>query len=237
MLAKNAEVMLKNILRQKKNVTIKLLGDSITHGVGGTGWMQDGAVIVDGVAQSPNSYCWANLFRDYMQGNYGATVVNKACSGTNIEFILEHFSQLVDAVDDVIICAIGTNNRHKHFWQGEKPTEQVFFEEFYNNVKKLYYQLLECNKPVIFIANIPASEENEQDGGDYWRILHMNDINDAYMQFAKEYNAPVISLYDMVSNYCRDKGILIDELLCDGLHPNDEGYKIMFDLIISALGL
>ena len=234
---KNVALMLKNILSQKKNITIKLLGDSITHGVGGTGWTQDGDEIVDGVAQSPNSYCWANLFRDYMQQNYDAKVVNKACSGTNIEFILDHFPQLVDSDDDVVICTIGTNNRHKHFWQGDKPTREAHFEEFYNNIKKLYHKLTEIEKPVIFIANIPASAENELDGGDYWRILHMDDINNAYKQFAEEYGASVVSLYDLISYYCQEKGILIDALLCDGLHPNDEGYKIMFDLIISALEL
>ena len=90
-------------------------------------------------------------------------------------------------------------------------------------------------KPVIFMANIPASEENEQDGGDYWRILHMNDINDAYKQFAKEYNVPMISLYDLMSAHCEEKGVLIDTLLCDGLHPNDEGYRLMFDFIVKAL--
>ena len=232
---KNNTQLLKIMLKRNKNVIIKLLGDSITHGVGGTGWMQDGDVIIEGVAQSPNSFCWANLFRDYMKEQYGAIVVNKACSGTNIEFILEHFSKLVDDSDDIIICTIGTNNRHKHFWQGERPTREAHFKEFYSNIKKLYENLTEMGKPVIFMANIPASEENEQDGGDYWRILHMNDINDAYKQFAKEYNVPMISLYDLKSAYCEEKGILIDTLLCDGLHPNDEGYRLMFDFIVKAL--
>ena len=232
-----ASELFKNALKNKERLTIKLLGDSITHGVGGTGWEQNGEVIVHDVAQSPNSYCWANLFRDYMQERYQATVINYGCSGTNIEFVIDNFSELVHENDDIILCTIGTNNRHKHFWQGEKPTRESFLQEFYDNVKKLHELFVQAGKLVIFMANIPASEENEQDGSDYWRILHMNDINDVYKKLADEYGAPVISLYDLTSAYCKEKGILIDALLCDGLHPNDEGYKIMFDLIVTALEL
>ena len=70
------------VLKQRNNPKIKLLGDSITHGVGGSGWEQIGSLIVEGWNESPNGYSWANLFRDYMKEKYGATVVNKACTGT-----------------------------------------------------------------------------------------------------------------------------------------------------------
>ncbi|MBQ3100380.1 MAG: hypothetical protein IJC50_05245, partial [Clostridia bacterium] len=55
----------------KGNIRIKLLGDSITHGLGGVGFEQDGEPIVEGFARNPNGYCWAKLFKDYMQEKYG----------------------------------------------------------------------------------------------------------------------------------------------------------------------
>ena len=109
---KTAAEVFGEVLAAKKAPRIKLLGDSITHGVGGDGWEQKGEVIVKGWAQSPDSYCWANSLRDYMKEKYGANVVNKACTGTNVEFILEHFDELVDTDDDLIVCMIGTNNRN-----------------------------------------------------------------------------------------------------------------------------
>ena len=96
---------------------------------------------------------------------------------------------------------------------------------------------LETKIPVILMANIPASEKNEQDGADYWRILHMCDINDTYKKLAKESGATVVSLYDAFSEYCKENKIAVDSLLCDGLHPNDEGYKVMYNLIIRAFGV
>lgn len=235
MKTKNAAQVFNEALAGKTNLRIKLLGDSITHGAGGTGWEQCGEVIVEGWAQSPNGYSWANLFRDYMKEKYGATVINKACTGTDADFVMDHFHTLVDPEDDVIICTIGTNNRHFYFSQGEKPAREIFLQEFYDKVKKLHGMFSDTGIPTILMANIPASEENEQDGVDYWRILHMPDINDTYKKLAQEQGATVLSLYDLMAAYCAAENVSIDELLADGLHPNDRGYKVMFDLLVNAL--
>lgn len=233
---KSAAEVLGELIGSKKNLKIKLLGDSITHGVGGEGWEQNGEVIVDDFAQSPDSYCWANLFRDYMKEKYGATVVNKGCTGTTVEFIIHYFNTLVDPDDDLVVCTIGTNNRHLYMAGREKKSHESMLSEFYENIKRLYGMFCDKKIPVIFMANIPASAENEQDGPNYWRILHMWDINDAYKKLAAEQGATVVSLYDLFSAYCEDNEVALDSLLCDGLHPNNEGYKVMFDLIINEFG-
>jgi lysophospholipase L1-like esterase len=95
----------------------------------------------------------------------------------------------------------------------------------------------ETGIPTVFVANIPAAPKNEQDGADYWRILHMDDINDSYKRLARETDATVLSLYDLFSDYCKDNAVSIESLLCDGLHPNDAGYRVMFDLLVGAFGI
>ena len=77
-----------NVLSSKENVRIKLLGDSITHGVGGTGFNQNGYHFINGYARNPDGYCWANTFRDYMEDKFQCSVINNACTGTTIEFII-----------------------------------------------------------------------------------------------------------------------------------------------------
>ena len=39
---KDAKELFHSVLQSKKAITVKLLGDSITHGVGGTGWAMTG---------------------------------------------------------------------------------------------------------------------------------------------------------------------------------------------------
>ena len=85
------------------------------------------------------------------------------------------------------------------------------------------------------MAGIPASSENEKDGEDYWRLFHMVDVCETYKKASEVCGFPLISMYDMFLDYCSVNKIGVDSLLCDGLHPNDAGYEVMFQLIKRAL--
>ena len=237
-----AKIMSKVILAEK-TIKIKLLGDSITHGVGGTGFEQNGEHILSDhiwnreFARNKDGYCWAKLFKDYMEEQYDCTVTNNACTGTRIEFIIEYFDKLVDADDDIVICTIGTNNRHQSFSTGPKKSVREHKEIFYRDIIKLNNMFKEAGIDVIFVANIPAPAANEKDGADFWRIIHMNDINDIYTKAAIECGFPFISMYQRFLEYCDLKEITVDSLIADGLHPNDEGYEVMFKLLMNELGL
>lgn len=229
--------ILRNALSLHKHVRIKLLGDSITHGVGGTGFQQNGYAFIDGFARNPEGYCWANKFQKYMEETFDCSVINNACTGTTIEFIIDNFDILVDEEDDLIICTIGTNNRHVFFEAGSKPSREELGKRLYNNVVKLTNLLTAAGKAFIFIANIPASDSNEQDGEDYWRILHMDDINAVYKAAARELGFAFISLYDLFTAFCEKNNMIVDSLLCDGLHPNDRGYDVMYGLLLTEFQL
>lgn len=225
------------IFNQINPKKVKLLGDSITHGVGGTGFKQNGEPIVTEFKRNPDGFCWAKMFSELLSDKYSATVTNNACTGTTIEFIIEHFDNLVDSTDELAICTIGTNNRHQYMNTGAKRDRDEMYSDFCKKIDELYLKFKEKGIPAVFMANIPASEKNEQDTDTYWRILHMNDINDAYTAAAKKHGFPFISLYELFSGYCKENEISLNSLLIDGLHPNDEGYKVMFSLITRALGV
>jgi len=223
-------------------VHIKLLGDSITHGVGGTGFAQNGEPITAGFARNPDGFCWAKLLKEYLESRFDCHVVNNGCTGTTIEFILEHFDELVEGEDDIILCTIGTNNRHQYFAQGPKRDRREHMLAFYKNILALHDKFLAAGKQVIFMANIPASVQNEADclpetENGYWRIMHMNDVCDLYTKASLERGFPLIRMYSLFINYCRQEKISPDSLLADGLHPNDEGYRVMFRLLLEELGI
>ena len=87
------------------------------------------------------------------------------------------------------------------------------------------------------MANIPASPANEQDGPDYWRIFHMNDVQDMYHKASLTCGFPLISMYNRFLNYCKKQHISVDSLLNDGLHPNNLGYDVMYQLLMEEIGL
>ena len=214
---------------------IKLLGDSITHGVGGTGFDQNGEPITEGFARNPDGYCWANLFKKRMEAVLPCRIVNNACTGTDIQFVIDRFDELVSADDSLVLCAIGTNNRHQFFSDAPKKTKEKMAEDFSRNIEVLYNKFKSIGVPVIFVANIPASASNERDGENYWRILHMRDIRDLYARAADKFGFPLIDLYTMWNEYCAENGIDTDSLLADGLHPNDAGEDVIYSLMVKAL--
>ena len=229
--------LMSKVILAEKTVNIKLLGDSITHGVGGTGFTQNGEHLIACYSRNPDGYCWAKQFKEYMEEHFNCIVTNNGCSGTRIQFIINNFDTLVDEKDDIIICAIGTNNRHLSFDEGPKQTRVELMQDTYNYILQLYGMFKAAGKDVIFVANIPASAENEKDGEDYWRILHMNDINDLYMKASAECGFPFISMYNLFLEYCDTKNIKFESLLTDGLHPNDAGYDVMYKLMMKELGI
>ncbi len=231
-----AKIFSRLVLSDRK-IRIKLLGDSITHGVGGSGWAQEGEHIVTEFSRSPKSYCWANLMRDYLESEFDCEVINNGCSGTKIEFIIDNFDTLVDSDDDIIVCTIGTNNRHQYFHEGERRTKKEHSEIFYENIKKLNEKLRKTGKEYIFVANIPASAENEQRCDELWRIIHMKDIHDLYTKAHFELGFAFVDLYTLFLSYCDNKEIDYNTLLCDGLHPNDKGYEVMFKLLLREFGI
>lgn len=230
------KIMSKVILAEK-TINIKLLGDSITHGVGGTGFEQNGEPIIEGFARNTEGYCWANLFKEYMENQYDCKVINNACTGTKIEFIIENFDKLVDKTDDIVICVIGTNNRHQFFEEGPKRTKREQMEMFYHNVIALYNHFKKADIDVIFVANIPASKENEQDMANFWRLMSMDEVHDLYMKASFACGFPFISLYMQFLEYCDVKGISVDSLLADGLHPNNKGHEVTCRLMLKELGI
>ena len=79
------------VVLSERTINIKLLGDSITHGAGGTGFEQNGELIVDGFSRNPDGYCWAKLFKGYMESQFDCAVTNNGCCGVKIEFIIDNF--------------------------------------------------------------------------------------------------------------------------------------------------
>ena len=232
-----ASELMKKKLNSGRHVRIKLLGDSITHGVGGTGFAQDGDEIILGVRRNPGGYCWANQFQVMMESKYDCTVVNNAMSGSTINYISDHFNMLVEDEDDLIICTVGTNNRHQYHADGPKRSREEHAEMVYGYILQLHDLLKNSGKDFIFVTNLPAAAFNEVDCADFWRILHMDDIDGLYKKAQAEFGFAFISMYDLVNDYCKAENILVDALLCDGLHPNDEGFDVMFRLTCQALEL
>ena len=236
------------------NYRICLVGDSITQGMGSSGFQQYDAVI-DGKTynvrgngpNNPNATSdykigeylwtsggrrwyealdgqgWAQLFKNYMNEKFKVIVRNFGMSGIDSGDLKDFINNFMDTSYnfDCIVLMIGTNDRQ----YGD-------LKSFYRNINDTIKTIKNYGKDLIIMASIPATIANEKDFP-----IHMEDIHNALRNISCENKIPFISVYNLFIDYCSNNGIKIETLLSDGIHPNDEGYKIMLQLISNAMGI
>lgn len=236
------------------NYRICLIGDSITQGMGSSGFHQYDAVI-DGITynvrgngpNNPNATSdykigeylwtsggrrwyealdgngWAQLFKNYMNEKFKIIVRNFGMSGINSGDLKYFINNFLDTKFnfDCFVLMIGTNNR-----------EKGNLESLYADMNDTIKTIKNYGKDLIIMSSIPASIENEKTFN-----VHMEDVHNALRNISCENKIPFISVYNLFIDYCSNTGIQINSLLSDGLHPNNEGYKVMFQLISNAMGI
>ena len=216
---------------KKPSFQVKLLGDSITAGVGGTGYNQDGDFIVNTNGRdyhvNVGGYCWANNLKDFLEEKFSCAVKNWGCSGIASRHIAQNLSTFIEDSDDLIIMQIGTNDRIDI---GDNSTETL-----YNNLLTIANYVREQGKEIIFMSSIPATVANENT--DFVRRFHMEDVDHVVFLAADEIGMDYISNYKGFMNYCDLKDTDIDTLIPDGVHPNDAGYDVMLKNIANELGI
>lgn len=205
---------------------VKLIGDSRTHGSGGSGYKQDGEVIpgTNDVRTSPNGHSWANSFRDLLAWKYGITVVNYGISGSNSQGIRNIIASLIEPDDDLIIMMLGTNDRHNFPSAESIKTNQRAIIEYAHSM----------GIPVILMSAPPVAVVNDNDP---IRNFGMFEVDKALKELALDYNMQHISNYDNTLKYCEYRGVTPDDLLADGLHENDAGHDVIFRHVVRSLGL
>lgn len=217
---------------------IVLGGDSITHGVGGTGFSQNGETIIGNFKRNPDGYCWANLFKSYIEANYNATVLNNGVTGTQSYWWDFYKGTLIPEDTDLFILTIGTNNRIKIEGRtGTTHDEQL--ANYYTQMKSIIDYCASINVPVLLCSSIPATaaHEDQTSGGEPMYPSHVFEYNGVLQRLASEYNMAYFNLYDAFYYYVRDNNLDISTMLPDGLHPNDETYRLMFYLYLKGFNL
>lgn len=224
----------RDIFDPSNTTNIVLVGDSITHGQGGTGWDQNGDTIIDDFKRSPNSYCWAKLFKEYIESNYNAVVTNNGCTGTNTTFLANNLETLIPVETDIVIISYGTNNRGL----GVTDNYDNVYTTMINDFNTIINYCKMNNIKYIIVSPIPSSVDDEtRIVGEERRFVHMFHINNIISAISSINNFEYVNMYNLITYYCKTRGINWEDHLKDGLHPNDEGYLIMFEQLLNGLGL
>nr|WP_277818747.1 SGNH/GDSL hydrolase family protein [Bacillus sp. TL12] len=153
-----------------------------------------------------------------------ADVVNFGISGKHSQYLYQQRDQLIESADSIVIMQIGTNDRHNFKTTAVTKSYQ----------RELIKYIRSLGKDVIVMAANPVSVANDMEAV---RNFKMDDVDRSIHQVTKEFKMDYISNYKGYMEYAVNTGVTIDSLLFDGLHPNDEGYKVMFENTAKGLGL
>ena len=194
-------------------------GDSITHGVGGSNWNQNGRTIITANGrtwkESPNSYSWANLMINLLKNQYGCSVTNNACTGTDTQFWSENIAVLLPKKTDIFILTIGTNDRNF-------DTLESCHQHVVNYLPSIITYCRMNNIRICVFSPVPASKLNEDSKkAKTWQI------NEWIRDVCFQYNAEYYNLHDYIYNWYFSRNEPIGSY-SDGLHPNDAMYYNMF---------
>jgi len=195
-------------------------GDSITQGFWSVegGWVERLRKHYDGLA-----------LKD-LSNNNQPEIFNLGVSGDTTRNLLERI-ELETRVrkwpgDSLLaVVAIGTND--DLFEEGKQQVEP---EEFRDNIHIIIKKLRPLTDSLIFVGNAACDEELTTPV--FWDDIHYtNEQMQKYEQIIQEVAAehgiafvPVFEKFKQELNSGKD-------LLADGLHPNDAGHQLIFELV------
>jgi len=169
---------------------------------------------------------WVNRLRKNIESKHNTKylVYNFSISGDTTEGLLKRFKYECGCVEeiDTIIFAIGSNDSS---YLKSKKDNWVIFPEFEENLIKLINLAKKFTKKIIFVGLIPVDEDKT------------NPLPWAENHYCKNEN---VMKYDFkIKEICEKDGLkyiyMFDKVdkndLEDGVHPNNEGHKKIFEVV------
>ena len=191
-------------MEEKKDICI--FGASITWG-----------------AYDPKNGGWATMIRNYYEEKDGRSVYNLGICGDTTEGLLERLEiEALAREPNIILFAIGTNDTQ--FLKKEKRN-QVLLEKFKDNLEKLTVIANKFTDKIIFIGLIDVDNLrvgiNSYADNHLYKSEFVEEYNNALKEFCNAKKIPFLDVFDLL-----DKNDLFD-----GLHPNSQGHKKLFNKI------
>jgi lysophospholipase L1-like esterase len=185
-------------------MNICIFGDSITWG-----------------AYDPKNGGWANSLRNSLEPD-DIQLYNCGISGDTTSDLLKRFKTEADArKPKIIIFAIGINDSQ---YINTKDNPKVSVSDFRSNIEKLIEEAKRFTDNVIFIGlNNVNEDEVTPTPWDDKNNFYCNENIEIYNNIIKE----IIEKEDL--DFIDLKEVIALEDLYDGLHPNTQGHKKIFE--------
>lgn len=211
-------------------MTLFCFGDSITYGNWDPkgGWVGRLRDYLD--SKSLSAYSDENLFSTYYTLTYNLGIPGDTSSGLLERFETELIPRFNPDELTIILFAIGINDSRFYSKAGEHETDPVLFQQ---NIWDLWEIAKKYTSDVAFVGLSPVDEERTSPLSWEADVIYKNEYVEKYdsiiKEFCESHKTPFIDIFGQM------QALDIKSLTEDGIHPNQEGYKVMEKIIRSKV--
>jgi lysophospholipase L1-like esterase len=176
-----------------------------------------------------------------------AEVINAGVPGNNTEDAgkrLEH--DVLAQKPDLVIVQFGINDAAADVWRTPPQTQPRISREVYEqNLRAMVKKIRAGGAKLILMTPNPtrwsditrkyyAKPPYKPDDPDGLNVF-LRDYAEAARRVARDEKVPLVDVYAAFEEHGKKPGATVDELLLDGMHPNDAGQKLVADLLIEKI--
>jgi len=177
----------------------------------------------------------------------GATVVNAGVPGNSTEDGRARFQMdVLDQDPTLVIIQFGINDSAIDVWRDPPAsTPRVSRARYKENLAYVIQELATRKIQAVLMTpnpmrwaektrelyNKPPYDTGDADG---FNVL-LGDYAEAAREVAAETDTPLVDIYAVFQAYDAEAGKSMDDLLLDGMHPNDAGHALITSLLVEAM--
>jgi lysophospholipase L1-like esterase len=213
----------------KKTKTIVVFGDSTT-------------------ATRGKLEIYANcLARELPAKGIKAEIINAGIGGNTTQMAVSRLDKdVLQKNPDLVVIQFGINDSAVDVWKTPPATEsRVSKDNYIQNLEKLVETLKARKCSVILMTpnrmcwtprlkeqyNKPPYSTDDPDGFN----VTLREYAQSVRQIAEKHKIPLVDVYAAYSAYGKVENHSVNDLLLDGMHPNDKGQRLVADLLIGEI--
>ncbi|MBL4886342.1 MAG: hypothetical protein JKY95_17660 [Planctomycetaceae bacterium] len=194
------------------------------------------------------------VYSDLLQGEFrsrkiDAKVFNAGVGGNTTQRAGVRFeADVLSRKPDVTIIQFGINDSAVDVWRSPPSVKPRIGVDQYERNLRLFIQKLESQGSEIILMTpnslrwTPKLKQlygkspylPDEPGG--FNVL-LKKYAEVVRQVGKEQSVPVVDVFAAFEKYGKVAGQNVDDLLLDGMHPNEKGQQLVFDLLKKSQSL
>ncbi len=187
------------------------------------------------------------LRRDLPGKGINAKIINAGVGGNTTAAANARFEKdVLGRHPDLVIIQFGINDSAVDVWKKPPATaSRVAKVQYRENLECFVDALREKGCKVILMTPNPlrwtlglkgqyGKPPYRPDDADGFNVT-LSPYVDCMRAVAKNKKVPLVDVYAAFQSYGKVKGQSVDDLLLDGMHPNDRGHRLVADLLIKAM--